>query len=403
MKIERQATEKEAFDVVVVGGGIGGIAAAVASSRGGAKTLLVEKGINLGGLATVGLISWYEPLCDGEGQQMIFGISEELIRLSTKYGFDNLPPCWGGEGRNKQRNQRFSTFYSPGIYAIALDRFVLDEGVALRFDTLATTPVMEGGICRGVIVESAGGCEFFPAKVVIDATGDASVMHRAGVPTVEGKNYLSYIAHGYTEESMAEYKENRDPVRLRKWLNSGSDMRGNGHPEGMTRIAGTDADQITDFVIQGKKRMLDRISNWDKNEFDLMMIPSMPQFRTIRRIVGNTDFCGIDGETFDDAIGACGDFRKNHIGKHYQIPFGALWNRDFGNLLACGRIISAPEGDGWEVTRVIPVCALTGEAAGKAAALMVREHKLLSQIDQNDLEQIQINERKEKSNGAERI
>ena len=72
---------KGKYDVIVVGGGIAGIAAAVSASREGANTLLIEKSINLGGLATGGLISWYEPLCDGEGNQMIYGIAEELIKL----------------------------------------------------------------------------------------------------------------------------------------------------------------------------------------------------------------------------------------------------------------------------------------------------------------------------------
>ena len=82
----RPIIEKQSYDVVVVGGGIGGIAAAVAAARNGAKTLLMEKQINLGGLATVGLISWYEPLCDGRGKQMVFGIGEELIKISNNSG-----------------------------------------------------------------------------------------------------------------------------------------------------------------------------------------------------------------------------------------------------------------------------------------------------------------------------
>ncbi len=391
MKLERDIIEKGSFDVIVVGGGIGGVAAAVAASRGGAKTLLIEKGVNLGGLATCGLISWYEPLCDGLGKQMIFGLSEELIRLSCRYGFNNLPTVWGGDGKNKERNQRFSTYFSPGVYSIALDSFVTENGVTLRFDTLATLPVMENGICKGVIVESAGGCEYFEGKVFIDATGDASLSHRAGIPTVEGKNYMSYIAHGYTKEGVEALSETGDTCAFRKWINSGSSMTGKGQPEGMEKVTGTSAEDITEFLLIGKKRMLDRISKMDQNSFDLMMIPSMPQYRTIRRIVGNTDFCAIDGETFEDSIGTCGDFRKLHIGKHYQISFGSLWNRNFPNILACGRIISAPEGDGWEASRVIPVCALTGEAAGKAAALCVQENKNLGGITQNDINKIKIN------------
>ena len=70
--------KRENYDVIVVGGGIAGIAAAVSAAREGMKTFLIEKSFNLGGLATGGLISWYEPLCDGKGNQMIFGIAEEL-------------------------------------------------------------------------------------------------------------------------------------------------------------------------------------------------------------------------------------------------------------------------------------------------------------------------------------
>jgi flavin-dependent dehydrogenase len=102
---------KACYDVVVVGGGIAGVAAAVSASREGAKVLLIEKSFNLGGLATGGLISWYEPLCDGEGNQVIYGIAEELIKLSGKYGFNNLPRKWGGDGRNKPLNERYSTFF----------------------------------------------------------------------------------------------------------------------------------------------------------------------------------------------------------------------------------------------------------------------------------------------------
>ena len=87
------------YDVIVVGGGVAGVAAAVAASRNGAKTLFMKKTVMRGGLATAGLISWYEPLCDGEGNQMIYGIAEELIKLSVKYGLENLPAKWGGLGK----------------------------------------------------------------------------------------------------------------------------------------------------------------------------------------------------------------------------------------------------------------------------------------------------------------
>ena len=120
------------YDVIVVGGGVAGVAAAVAASRNGAKTLLMEKTVILGGLATIGLINWYEPLCDGEGNQMVTGIAEELIKLSVKYGFESLPEKWGGEGKYPPRGERYATFFSPNIFALALIEYLEQNGVSLR-------------------------------------------------------------------------------------------------------------------------------------------------------------------------------------------------------------------------------------------------------------------------------
>jgi len=318
-------------------------------------------------LATGGLISWYEPLCDGKGKQMIGGIAEELIKLSAQYGFDNLPEKWGGHSGNAPKNQRYATLFSPTVFSIALDEFVIGNGITVRFDTRATYPVMEGNVCTGVIAESAGGSEFFGADAVVDATGDASVLYRAGVPTVEGENFMTYIVHMFDTNDVDRLRE-RDLPKFRRWINKGSDLDGNGHPAGMRMLKGVTGEDITDYIVTGKRRMLEYIKTLDKNSFDIMTLPTMPQLRTIRRIIGKCDFNAVDGETYADSIGTCGDFRPQNIGKHYEIPAGALYNEKFPNLFAAGRIISAPKGDGWEVARVIPTCALTGEAAGKMAA-----------------------------------
>lgn len=365
---KRKIIKQDHYDVIVVGGGIAGVAASVSASRNGSKVLLLEKSFNLGGLATSGLISWYEPLCDGNGNKIISGIAEELIKLSAKYSFDNLPKKWGGETHNRPRNERYSTFYSPTVFSAALDEFVIDSGAEIRFDTLATYPVMDSNICSGLIVESVNGREFFSADVVIDATGDASIMQRAGVPTVLGKNYMTYIAHYFDMDMVDKLNSDKDICAFRRWMNTGSDMFGNGHPEGMKLISGENAEDLTKYMIEGKKSLMNRISNFDKNSFDVMSIPTMPQLRTIRRIVGDTDFNAIPNETYADSIGQCGDFRPDGKEKIYNIPFSSMYNSKFPNLIAAGRIISSPQGDGWEIARVIPVCALTGEAAGKAAS-----------------------------------
>jgi flavin-dependent dehydrogenase len=70
-----KTNQGKSYDVIVAGGGIAGVAAAVSAAREGRSVLLLEKQVNLGGLATGGLISWYEPLCDAQGHQVVFGIA----------------------------------------------------------------------------------------------------------------------------------------------------------------------------------------------------------------------------------------------------------------------------------------------------------------------------------------
>ncbi len=379
----RTVIEKPSYDVIVVGGGVAGIAAAVSAARNGMHTLLMEKSIVLGGLATAGLISWYEPLCDHKGTKMISGIAEELIQLSVKYGFDTLPEGWRDGVNADKKPGRYATFFSPTVFAMALDAYLEENGVDMVLDCMAVFPVMEGSRCIGVATENKEGRAFYGAKAVVDATGDASVFAQAGLPTVDGQNFLTFVAQGYSDENVQQYMESdhKSMVTLRKWRNVGSDLFGNGHPAGMPQVAGVTAEEITEFVLVGRKMLFDKIKDQDRELRDLSMIPFMPQFRTIRHIVGEYDFVAVDGEYFEDTIGSCGDFRQGMgAGKHYHVPYRSLYTAKCDNLIAAGRIIGA-SGDGWEVTRVIPVCALTGQAAGAAAAQAVRTATSFAGLD----------------------
>ncbi|MBQ6646398.1 MAG: FAD-dependent oxidoreductase, partial [Clostridia bacterium] len=95
------------WDVIVCGAGVAGIAAALSARRAGAqRVLLLEREFTPGGLATLGLITIYLPLCDGKGRQVSFGIAEELMRLSVSHGAEEeLPPCWTGEGSVEERER----------------------------------------------------------------------------------------------------------------------------------------------------------------------------------------------------------------------------------------------------------------------------------------------------------
>ena len=377
----RQIIEKPSYDVVVVGGGIAGISAAVASARNGAKTLLIEKQINLGGLATVGLIAWYEPLCDGKGKQLVFGIGEELIKLSVKYGFDCLPPQWGGNPQNKNPSGgRYTTFYSPMTFSLALDEYVRESGADIRFDTYAVYPVMQNKLCLGIMAETVSGKEFYPAKVIIDATGDATVCHRAGMPTVDGQNKLVYVSHGFSKKELENYDSEKDLLSFRKWNWAG----GNGfyaeEKDGLLDSSGTTSDSVNEFIKAAKKEAFSIIKTFGKNDYELSSIPTMPQFRTIRHIVGETTLDGTESGKTDvgDCVGCFSDFRKPDT--RYMLPYTTLYNKEYPNILAVGRIISA-EGEGWQVTRVIPPCAVSGQAAGTAAAMCAKDNLAVSNLN----------------------
>lgn len=361
---------KNEYDVIVVGGGVAGVAAAVASARNGAKTLLMEKTVVLGGLGTQGLISWYEPICNGEGKQLIAGIPEELIQLCVKYGFENMPAKWGGTGVAPLDDVRYVARYSPYVFALGLIEYMEENNVDLLFDTLATYPKMENGKCAGVEVETVAGREFYPAKMVIDASGTAVICHRAGIPTEVGENYLSYVTHEMNIHDAKALAETGDFCAARKWRGAGSSLTGKGHPENMGMLHGVTAEDVTLYMTTAGKMVLERIKNTDKNSFDILAAPTMPQYRKIRRIIGESEFLGNEDDIVpQNSVGSFGDFRKK--GRHFHLPYTTLYSAKVPNIYAAGRIISAKD-EGWEITRVIPVAAMSGQAAGTAAALCVK-------------------------------
>ena len=112
----------------------------------------------------------------------------------------------------------------------------------------------------------------------------------------------------------------------------------------------------------------------EKPDFEPTMIATIPQIRMTRRIVGDYDVDTSDDKVyFEDSIGMTGNWKKR--GPVYEIPFRSIRSKNIKNLLAAGRCISATDPM-WDVTRVIPVCAVTGEAAGVAASMTSDFHSI---------------------------
>ena len=126
----------DTYDTVVVGGGVAGVAAALAAARHGSRVLLIEKQTVLGGLATAGHIIIYLPLCDGLGNKVIGGISEELLWESIRYGKGTLDPAWHSRPMHADTDKRYETVFNAGEFAFRLEELLEEAGVALLYDTV---------------------------------------------------------------------------------------------------------------------------------------------------------------------------------------------------------------------------------------------------------------------------
>lgn len=358
-----------AYDVIVCGGGVGGAAAAMAAARRGVSVLLLEKSIQLGGLATRGLISWYEPLCDGKGNRIVGGIPKELFDLCVHNGIHSLDQKWIEQPDGNDSDLRCSTHFSHTMFALVLDRWLMEGGVEILFDTVVAAPDWKDGRICGLFVENKDGRGYFEASVVVDATGDADVACGCGIAHEDGVNYLTHIAYYTDLRHAAKAADQENMLYARSWRNSGADLWGRGHPAELPVFTGINARAQTQFVLEGRKRLFHSLESIPPEQRDISCLPTMVQYRKSRRILGEYTLTEADcGRSFADSIGIVGDF--SNPGAIYELPYRTLYHRSVSNLFVVGRCISST-GWAWDVTRVIPAVAATGEAAGAACAICV--------------------------------
>ena len=385
-----QMNKSRHYDIIVAGSGVAGVAAALEAARAGLRVALVEKTVVTGGLATAGLIYMYLPLCDGCGHQVTFGISEELLQLSFRYGPGSVPADWRQAGKGQCRS-RYETTFSPAAFVLALDEVLLKSGVTLWFDTLICAAEVKGKRITGIEVENKSGRSLFTAPVFIDATGDADVAHYAGTECVEADNWLSIwgIEASLLAARKAVAGNSAEP--LLQLFCIGGDNAGRNAPSDIPPMRGTDAEQVNRFILEGRRILREHYQTEQaalgadgRNQLFPLTLPSIAQFRTTRRIVGQTTLqAGQAGKSAPDSIGLAADWRT--CGKVWEIPYGTLLPRKASGLLAAGRCI-ASEGDAWEVTRVIPIAAMTGQAAGVAATLAMRGGTTPDALDPKDVQ-----------------
>lgn len=190
-------------DVVVVGGGPGGIGSAIAAARSGARTVLIERYGHLGGMATGGLVNIIPNLSDISGKQHVFGLNQELLDRLDRRGGTSYPDKkdWGTTDRKvvdhyldanlgwfyvrqdhniDQQRVLYSAVVDPEILKDELNDMIQEAGVDLLLHSWGTRPIMDGDTAKGVFFESKSGRQAILGKVIIDATGDGDIFVTAG-------------------------------------------------------------------------------------------------------------------------------------------------------------------------------------------------------------------------------
>ena len=365
-KLETKVNKE--YEVAVCGGGFAGISAALAAARQGKKTVLLERQFILGGLGTAGIVTMYLPLCDGFGHQVSFGIAEELFHLSISHGAEDMyPDNWFNEdGSRSEKDKRLQVQYNPQLFAILAEKLLKAEGVDILYGTYAVGVNMENDKIKYIITENKSGRLAYKVKSVVDATGDCDIAQFANAPTDTFKQgnilaawYYSLGKSGY-KLNMLGYSDIPD-----------EDKTETNKVELLVnkRFGGLDGEEISELVCLSHSSTYNDFLKKRKDDSDILPITlaTIPQLRMTRKIVGEYELSDKEmHKYFDDSIGMVPNWKKR--GPIYEVPFRTLYSKSVKNLICAGRCTSVNEAM-WDIMRVIPCCAITGQAAGTAAAM----------------------------------
>jgi FAD dependent oxidoreductase len=419
-------------EVLVVGGGPGGLAAALAAARAGAQTTLVDRCGCFGGVITqvgVDTLAWYRH----EDTVEAGGIGLEFERRAEEMG--------GTAPDLQSESQALDT----ELFKVVADRLVQEAGVEPLLHCLVTEPIVEGGLVRGVVVESKSGRQAILAERVVDATGDADVAFRAGAPCrthprgsvmgvsvmfscsgVDKARFLGHVAesaptYGDWDKSWSVKTAGKEDALFSPYLQAPfdkaradgiipEDVRGIGGTWGritdegeatalnLVVMAGYDCTDVRDLTraeTEGRRQALLAIEALRRytpgfERARLRAFGSTLGTRDSRKIVGRYELTGDDvrGEArFEDSVGIFPEFLDGYgvlvlptTGRYFQVPYGVLVPREVDDLLVAGRCVAGDEIS-HAAMRNQMCCAVTGQAAGAAAAVSLRDDRTTSEVD----------------------
>ena len=422
LSVKEAARETPVFaetDVLVVGGGPAGTAAAIAAGRLGAEVMLVERYNHLGGLSTGGLVIWIDRMSDWSGKQVIAGIAHELTdRLPDDALQGPAREDWGSTDaataaywaqRTAAHNGIVS--WSPTIDPEALKtlsmQMALEQKVRLTFHAWAVEPIVEDGAMRGAIFESKEGRMAVLAKTVVDTTGDADLLARAGLSLendmdetdihscintafmmggVDMERWLAFRSGD--KDGFKDFME-RGRERLKffekpfvSWRNDVALFMG-------PRLAGysaTNIEDLSEVEIRSRQLTVGHVAAYKEtapgfeNAFLMLGAPQIG-VRHSRRLVGLNKVSRAqwdDGKVWDDEIGVSTSLAPKF--PNISVPYGALVPAELDGVLGAGRHVAC-DTNSHSFLREIPQCWLTGHAAGVAAALSANSGVTPRQLD----------------------
>ncbi|MFP3895671.1 MAG: FAD-dependent oxidoreductase [Anaerolineales bacterium] len=369
------------IDALVIGGGPAGLAAAIASARHGAQTVLVERFGYLGGTATASLmacINGFRNQVEPDTIQTVRGIAEEIVlRLKELDGL--------GQSPYPQKSYPTEPGQMEYSYAIDTEKFkyvslkmCVDAGVDIMFHTWFCDGILEDETLQGVIVENKSGRQAMMARTIVDATGDGDVAARAGVPFWQTVQDEAPRLNDSLMYRIQFGKERPDPPYA---CDFGTNAVVWG--PGVGPLNGVDADDLSQGEIEARLRVYEDWAAKQKEEprladAEVVATPPLLGIRQTRFIEGEyklTAEDAIEGRRFDDvvAISSCPiisyyGYRRYLEHEGYDIPYRCLVPRRVENLLVAGRCISSEQRPYESHRAMVPIMAI-GQAAGLAAAL----------------------------------
>lgn len=422
-------------DVVVVGAGPAGIAAAIASARQGARTVLVERYGSVGGNLTAGLVGPCMTSYSLDGsQQLIAGVFDELIVRMAERGFaihpSQVPAGSAYAGFITYGHDKVTPFDPEGVKLVAAEMLV-EAGVELAMHTTFLRPLLDSDRIRGVLVASKSGIEAIEAAVTVDCSADADVAATAGVKTEQGRDsdgltqpMTLFFRIGNVDDAVVEAYVADHPDDVRPFASLVDAARAKGEftvprrgvgmyktlQAGVWRINttrildrdGTDAADLTAAELEGRQQveqLMRFFRGWLPGFTDCVLIDTAATIgvRETRRIVGEYTLTLDDlatGRDFDDVIALCGYPVDIHsptdagggvaedipTADAYQIPFRCLVPIGCDQLLVAGRSVSSSH-EALGAIRVMPPAFAMGQAAGTAAAMAATGDGVVRDVD----------------------